>query len=1198
MNLNHISDVIKIVFIGKAKPQKKDLRNILTVRRQVVVDALTFLKQHHSMYSDIPMSSKNIRALPKNDVPTTMMKSITVFDKKNEDTDDLLNLPYMEDPVLLTHTGIADVDGSEISEKEKKCAAVGNHEPVIAIPHGALPVIEYNNPCLWLGSFPHLYPYGLGGPVTLDGKQVPLRTYLKHLLNLCYHQYRKELPFVLSMYNVIHKQEVCLQTALTIRRPLFCKQYYETIDKIKSSELRTALLSKQDISQLSEKLQSLLKQLHAVGSRIPGTAYAKKSMRKEIHGLMIALGMPLFFITINPSDTNSPIVCHIAGVEIDLDRMFDVLMPDKEERARITSEDPTASAKYFNLVIENVLDKLLAYKHPDGGVLGHVSGYYGVLEEQGRGSLHCHLMVWMHGYQSPTDMKKMMREDPLFQTKVLKYFECIIKQDIGRRSPEAKGEHTNDEILCRRPCDAKRPTFQQNLKDDLEELVPLVNTHRHTDSCHKYDEDKCRYGFLRAIVKSSYVTEDQEIVLKRLDERINNYEECIMTCIRANLDIKPIPSGKDCRALAFYVTDYQTKSELSTYNTLEILEALLSDLEKRNISIMGDRKLIKMLNRVLTEREVSAPHVIHLCLGNNDKYCSHQFRTANVHLMLTWLVENEDNNNVTDEDDAVANEVWMNLERDDSDDYVLVNQEIDYHMRGPQLSDMCFYDYVSSIEKVKTSKEELHATQKSSVGRPPLPRYDFDRSHPQSQTHIQRKRDVKLIPKLSYFPPSEDRNIEMFSKIMLLLFKPHYTVCELNDGSITWKEAFSRQEFHETHKIMMRNVREMHKGMREREEIRLARQESDHSEEIPEIKELSEFAAIFNIDESEMYEYDTDTDEAEVEYTQETRTHCLEGMRHLTESKLQMVRTGSVTTDWTNIQIGEHKIKQWNKDIQNRREEIINSMMGHSETAPDVISAEQIDRDIDSSEVLHIPTCSYRDLAEDICSAFNLNDRQKEAYWLFINNVLKRLEGIETTQIIAHMGGLAGCGKSRVIKAIRTFHERAGILNSLRIASPTGTAAALIDGSTIHSLAKIMPTKTKSKKNNTSLSKLEDIWKDVNLLICDEDSMIGCNLLALLSQSITHGKHCNSSIPFGNIDVLLSGIIFFIFQYTIILKADQPTWTKVIIIQSAIWTKETDLCLDQRCNCVDMIALILKISHPNFLHSDLGNEIPKIEKAD
>ena len=65
--------------------------------------------------------------------------------------------------------------------------------------------------------------------------------------------------------------------------------------------------------------------------------------------------------------------------------MFDSSIPNKDERSRIASDDPVATAKYFDLVVDNLLTKLLAYKHKDGGILGHVNAFFGTVEEQGRG---------------------------------------------------------------------------------------------------------------------------------------------------------------------------------------------------------------------------------------------------------------------------------------------------------------------------------------------------------------------------------------------------------------------------------------------------------------------------------------------------------------------------------------------------------------------------------------------------------------------------------------------------------------------------------------------------------------------------------------------------------------------------------------------------------------------------------------------
>ena len=285
--MSSVNDTLKVIFVGRKIPKKNDLKNILNVRRQVVIDALKFLKEHHYMYNDIPLSRKNLRTLPHDDVPHEIYKCITLCHKKDDDNEEMLNGPYVDAPVSLTHTGIVDVDGTQVSEDEKKCAAVNKDEHIIAVPHGCIPVNEYNNAELWLGSYSHLFPFGTGGPTTLDGRKVTLKTYLQHLLNFCHHEYRKEMMFVMSMYNVIHKQEVALQTALTIRRPLFTQMHADRIDSVKSQELKQALLKQKDISQLSPQVQCLLKQLHAVGKRIPGSGYAKKSMRKEIHSQMV-----------------------------------------------------------------------------------------------------------------------------------------------------------------------------------------------------------------------------------------------------------------------------------------------------------------------------------------------------------------------------------------------------------------------------------------------------------------------------------------------------------------------------------------------------------------------------------------------------------------------------------------------------------------------------------------------------------------------------------------------------------------------------------------------------------------------------------------------------------------------------------------------------------------------------------------------
>ena len=37
------------------------------------------------------------------------------------------------------------------------------------------------------------------------------------------------------------------------------------------------------------------------------------------------------------------------------------------------------------------------HQNCEGGILGLVKGYYGCVEAQGHGTLHCHMMVWVEG---------------------------------------------------------------------------------------------------------------------------------------------------------------------------------------------------------------------------------------------------------------------------------------------------------------------------------------------------------------------------------------------------------------------------------------------------------------------------------------------------------------------------------------------------------------------------------------------------------------------------------------------------------------------------------------------------------------------------------------------------------------------------------------------------------------------------------
>jgi len=207
-----------------------------------------------------------------------------------------------------------------------------------------------------------------------------------------------------------------------------------------------------------------------------------------------------------------------------------------------------------------------------------------------------------------------------------------------------------------------------------------------------------------------------------------------MTSIRSNHDIKFIPSGKDGKSCVFYMTDYATKSQLSTHQMLPLIAAskkvvqscnAQDDLVKRSKSL-----ITKCLNRITTETEISGSHVSHFLLGHSDKKTSHSFVRLNLHSALAWV-----------------NEEMRKYD---------VNQLIDYINRGHCLSEMAFYEYCSKVYKATLSNEERRklSKNKSSVverGRRPQPRYLFIDGHPQTETHLQIVRAEPIVPSLSFF---------------------------------------------------------------------------------------------------------------------------------------------------------------------------------------------------------------------------------------------------------------------------------------------------------------------------------------------------------------------------------------------------------------------------------------------------------------
>jgi ATP-dependent exoDNAse (exonuclease V) alpha subunit len=123
-------------------------------------------------------------------------------------------------------------------------------------------------------------------------------------------------------------------------------------------------------------------------------------------------------------------------------------------------------------------------------------------------------------------------------------------------------------------------------------------------------------------------------------------------------------------------------------------------------------------------------------------------------------------------------------------------------------------------------------------------------------------------------------------------------------------------------------------------------------------------------------------------------------------------------------------------------------------------------------------------------------------------------------QLLMRVEGQGGTGKSFLINAWH-YSPHAIVV----VAAPTGCAAHLIEGETVHSLFKIPAKNSMNDLNDTALQIVQNRFKDCRFLIIDEYSMVGCDLLAKIDKRLRQILGRPQDL-FGNMSVLLIGDTF------------------------------------------------------------------------
>lgn len=184
------------------------------------------------------------------------------------------------------------------------------------------------------------------------------------------------------------------------------------------------------------------------------------------------------------------------------------------------------------------------------------------------------------------------------------------------------------------------------------------------------------------------------------------------------------------------------------------------------------------------------------------------------------------------------------------------------------------------------------------------------------------------------------------------------------------------------------------------------------------------------------------------------------------------------------------------------------------------------------------------EVIQQIGERFQLNEKQWIAFRIiaehFVHNYIEK-QSDTSLPLTMLMTGPGGTGKTHVVKAVRAVMEYYDHGHIIRFLAPTGSAAALIDGMTIHKgLGIKIKANNKGKGNrkpgeslqdysvivsNQNKSQLREEWKNVGYLLVDETSLLGLQLLAQLDHALRVAKE-RPDLWFGGVALILSGDFF------------------------------------------------------------------------
>jgi PIF1-like helicase/Helitron helicase-like domain at N-terminus len=380
------SNNIAVVLCGPfTTSQKERVLQKVQVNVEWVLEAFQWLKANNRLYKDTVMP--------------VLMQPIIIDNSQNVESENT-DIEIQEEIKVVFPDGSVKMagcsDGAEfdkaLAEIRTKCA---DSVPFLTSRPSKKILKDYEDENL-MRAFPMQFPYGYGYHIDFNF-QASQNGYLKHLLSLSIPAFH-EADIILVIHNMFERSRAL---SGSVWRVMGGKEKCDVTEE----ELNIALTRQfNGLPPGNGPGQSFLESVRSVKKNMAHTNDAAKAARAQFLSLSHHFGCAKLLFTVSFDDALDLRILALSGKEDTFkwisslgDLPLDDLAEEMDLLNGIRMKYPGICALNFEYLLDIVLDKIVG--SGDGtGLFGKLDAYALAVEEQGRKTLHAHILVYIAGW--------------------------------------------------------------------------------------------------------------------------------------------------------------------------------------------------------------------------------------------------------------------------------------------------------------------------------------------------------------------------------------------------------------------------------------------------------------------------------------------------------------------------------------------------------------------------------------------------------------------------------------------------------------------------------------------------------------------------------------------------------------------------------------------------------------------------------